>query len=544
MSRLRKALALAVVLLPAATLPSYSQTTGSVPQGHWAYEAVQDLASKGLIKGYPPSGAFFGGRTVTRYEMAVIIQRVIARVDEMLDKKADKGATPATTEGVKPEQLDEVRKLVDDFKVELTVIGTDLKQVKDDLGALKDDVETVKTDVAAVKEQATKAGEDAAAAKTSADEAASGVSSTIDAINEQAGRIDKLQSGKVDAGFGKIKVGGALQLWFQGAQNSPLTGIDGFRIRRVEVKLSGNINKKAYWGLMFDPSKSPALSTSSTSGNLTAAGPDQTKNILQDAIVGWVLCPSLALEIGQQKIPLGMEGTRSSSQLLTVERSLANNLPVNRGRYSDIRELGAMFRYASASTDAQLAVMNDGGNLQNQTDNNNNKEIIAHAVYKGIRHFTVGASILSSGGVLLNANTQNKKPSPTLRNRWGVEATAVYGQHRFESEYFEGRDGTANSAGTVTSYRTPFQGMYLLYAYKLNPTWEFIARGEYYNVNKNLHGAARQYEYDGLLGINYYLAGHNAKIQANFVRKNINGPANSDLGVDRNQILVNFQQAF
>ena len=63
-----------------------AQAPKDVPQDHWAYAAVNDLASKGLIKGYPPNGDFFGKRTVTRYEMAVVIQRVLQSIDELLAK--------------------------------------------------------------------------------------------------------------------------------------------------------------------------------------------------------------------------------------------------------------------------------------------------------------------------------------------------------------------------------------------------------------------------------------------------------------------------
>src|SRR5207244_1016178 len=54
-----------------------------VPPGHWAYEAVRDLANKGLVKGYP-DGKFLGKRTLTRYEMATIIQRLLQTVDDMV----------------------------------------------------------------------------------------------------------------------------------------------------------------------------------------------------------------------------------------------------------------------------------------------------------------------------------------------------------------------------------------------------------------------------------------------------------------------------
>src|SRR5579871_3470216 len=86
-----------LLALPLASVRMLAQTPSDVPKDHWAYSAVEDLAGKGLIKGYPPEGNFFGKRTVTRYEMATILQRVLARVDELLAAKANKeDVKPAT----------------------------------------------------------------------------------------------------------------------------------------------------------------------------------------------------------------------------------------------------------------------------------------------------------------------------------------------------------------------------------------------------------------------------------------------------------------
>lgn len=49
-----------------------------VPQNHWAFEAVDDLARRGLIIGYE-DGLFKGDRTLTRYEFAEVVHRVIQR---------------------------------------------------------------------------------------------------------------------------------------------------------------------------------------------------------------------------------------------------------------------------------------------------------------------------------------------------------------------------------------------------------------------------------------------------------------------------------
>ena len=48
-----------------------------VPENHWAYMMVQDLAYKGIVVGYP-DGNYQGSRTLTRYEFAVALDRAIS----------------------------------------------------------------------------------------------------------------------------------------------------------------------------------------------------------------------------------------------------------------------------------------------------------------------------------------------------------------------------------------------------------------------------------------------------------------------------------
>lgn len=48
-----------------------------VPENHWAYNMVQDLAYKGIVVGYPDN-TFSGDRTLTRYEFAVALDRAIS----------------------------------------------------------------------------------------------------------------------------------------------------------------------------------------------------------------------------------------------------------------------------------------------------------------------------------------------------------------------------------------------------------------------------------------------------------------------------------
>lgn len=49
-----------------------------VPQGHWAYDALDYLAKDGVIDGMG-DGTFQGNRTMTRYEMASIVAKAMQK---------------------------------------------------------------------------------------------------------------------------------------------------------------------------------------------------------------------------------------------------------------------------------------------------------------------------------------------------------------------------------------------------------------------------------------------------------------------------------
>ena len=52
-----------------------------VSSSDWAYQAVADLSDEGIVDGYP-DGTFRGQKNVTRYELAQIVARLMAKEDE------------------------------------------------------------------------------------------------------------------------------------------------------------------------------------------------------------------------------------------------------------------------------------------------------------------------------------------------------------------------------------------------------------------------------------------------------------------------------
>ena len=58
-----------------------------VPRGHWAYDAVAQLARDGVINGYGDT-SFRGDRNITRYEMAQMIAKAMAKQPKNTNDKA------------------------------------------------------------------------------------------------------------------------------------------------------------------------------------------------------------------------------------------------------------------------------------------------------------------------------------------------------------------------------------------------------------------------------------------------------------------------
>jgi hypothetical protein len=74
-------LALVFVLGIVGTAFAASNPFVDVPAKHWSYEAVSKLAQAGIVDGYG-DGTFRGDKTMTRYEMAQIVAKAMARSDK------------------------------------------------------------------------------------------------------------------------------------------------------------------------------------------------------------------------------------------------------------------------------------------------------------------------------------------------------------------------------------------------------------------------------------------------------------------------------
>ena len=89
---MKKSLVLAMAMALGVTASAYAANPFSdVPAGHWAYDSINKLAAAGVIDGYG-DGTFGGDKLMTRYEMAQIVAKAMAKganVDKLAAEFAD-----------------------------------------------------------------------------------------------------------------------------------------------------------------------------------------------------------------------------------------------------------------------------------------------------------------------------------------------------------------------------------------------------------------------------------------------------------------------
>ncbi|MFN4232865.1 S-layer homology domain-containing protein [Thermus sp.] len=105
-----------------------------VPAGHWAKEAVEALAAKGIIVGFP-DGTYRGNETLTRYQAALIIYRLLQQIEEELKAK---GESP-TLEAMSSEDLEALKNAVQELAAELAALGVRVSALEDS-AATKEDI--------------------------------------------------------------------------------------------------------------------------------------------------------------------------------------------------------------------------------------------------------------------------------------------------------------------------------------------------------------------------------------------------------------------
>jgi len=466
--------------LIAETVPTPTasgQLPADVKPTDWAYQAVQDCAAKGLIAGYPPDGNFLGGRAVTRFEMATIVARILAKLDAL-------AASGANTQGIQT-QVGEAGQLSDEYKVELTVIGTDMTQAKADIAKLQGQVATLQQ----------------------------GLGSAYDALEEQSKRTDALKAQVAALGNSaytsnpksKFNITGYIQARAVDAASSSSSRFPqgtstnqgcyngnyaqgaaaaGVQVRRARLKLTGMLTNNANYAAQLDFS------------GMTSATSQQTT--VREAWASYTLGDGdktvyPTVTAGLFATPFGYILPGSMANSITPERPLAFSENSTVGLFnSQDYDKGAKVSYTYTPLGVSLtyAAINGSGR-QNENIDSQFDSVVHLAYSTPNKVYNIGASYY--GGSVYRTRPTNypaaltvyPKPAKKLAGLDAqinepcgafVDGEYVKGEYEARSYFDEALNTATNPIGGDTLQNDAYvshnqvQGYYVMGGYTFNST--------------------------------------------------------------------------
>jgi len=301
-----------------------------------------------------------------------------------------------------------------------------------------------------------------------------------------------------------VQLDGLLQIWYLDG-HTITNAHDTYRIRRADIKLSGVISPRVRWHVSLDGAKLLNLTkTTTVAGDSTVVrdvAVDQRSRILQEASINVTVAPALRFDVGQQIIPLSLEGVTAASQIETIERTMFIAERTRGGGISDVRDIGAEARgsVANGYVDYQLGLFNEMGDSQNSTDQNDQKATIGRVIFHlpTVSGLQLGASGGTEGGSLTQRH-ERAGGEAQFRNRWLT----------LRSEVMGARDGGVRRLG-----------YYGLGAVRLTPDIELVARWDDWDpdLHNESNGLAAE-ERQIVAGANYFIEGGATRLAANLVR--------------------------
>lgn len=279
----------------------------------------------------------------------------------------------------------------------------------------------------------------------------------------------------------------------------------GISMRRIRLKISGQISERVYFYLQPD-----FASSVGSSGNV-----GQLKDAYMD--IGFDKKNEYRIRIGQSKIPYGFENMQSSQNRLPLDRNDAINSAL-----SNERDMGAFFYWAPQKTRKLFStVVKDGlkgsgdygvlafgvytGQTANQPDKNNTLHMVARASYPielGNQIIEPGIQAYSGRFVLLSTSPGVKKVSNSEYKDQRLAASFILYPKPLgiQAEYNIGRGPEFNKMTDSIELRN-LKGGYVTFSYMLKKGDQIFipfTRIQYYNGGKKHELDARSYQVNEL----------------------------------------------
>ncbi|GAA5038317.1 porin [Marivirga lumbricoides] len=288
----------------------------------------------------------------------------------------------------------------------------------------------------------------------------------------------------------------------------------GFSLRRVRIKLSGNIGKHVYFYIQPDFASS-------------SAGPGLHYGQLRDAYMDVSIDQNreFRFRIGQSKVPYGFENMQSSQNRLPLDRNDGMNSAIK-----NERELGVFFYWAPKEIRSRFSMLTReglkgsgdygvvglgiyNGQTGNATELNNELHVVGRVSYP----FKLGKQIIEPGiqaytgeyQIPLYNISEGTIVNPDLNyiDQRAALTFVLYPQpFGIQAEYNVGRGPEFNKENN-TIEETPLKGGYATITYKTivaNQLFYPFIRYQYYDGGKKFERDARSYEVSELeIGIEW-----------------------------------------
>jgi hypothetical protein len=298
-----------------------------------------------------------------------------------------------------------------------------------------------------------------------------------------------------------VETHGFLEIYYR--SGDPLTK-DGYRLRKADLKFSGAISPKLRWRITFDAGKAETLNSSTgtktDSSAVSAVSVDQRSRMLQDAALTYTFNKLVAFDVGQQIVPLSLEGTLNTWNIETIERA---NFEVERSRavgLGDVRDIGASANGQAAGLEYHVGMFDEMGDAGGGTDPNQEKSVLARLSYH--TPFVPGLQVGGTGGLQGGLPTQKKERAAT---------ELQYRNSKFvvRGETMAARDGLLRRFG-----------WYGLGAYRVQPNLQLVARYDYWDRDTGAESALSNAVQKQIVGgFAYFIENGNAKLAINVIRQ-------------------------
>lgn len=136
---LLKSIAIILMLFVSVTAV-YASTDpfADINKDHWAYDAVTQLAAKGVLKGYA-NGKFRGEKPLTRYEMAMVLAKLLEKL-------------PTNKGRLNTSDFKTIERLTIEFSEELSLLGVKVQALEEELKSIRGELDQVKEGIREVEE--------------------------------------------------------------------------------------------------------------------------------------------------------------------------------------------------------------------------------------------------------------------------------------------------------------------------------------------------------------------------------------------------------